>query len=240
MKDRLSRIFNPQKRQTVMLAFDHGYIMGPTAGLERPDLAPAACGIRRCADGHQRRYPHLCAAHLQQSYRSALHHRHISIARRPQLRTHRRGRGRRAIRLNASCIVVQTFVAQKRSRQLQKPHCNDRRRRASSIPVMGVTAVGKRWNAPKILPTRHQNTRRAGAHIIKTYYCEGFEEVTAVSPCAHRHRRRQKLPERDVSAMARKAIDEGAAGVDMGTNFQAETPRRCCAWYGLSFTAALP
>ena len=39
MKDRLSRIFNPQSGKTVMLAFDHGYIMGPTAGLERLDLA---------------------------------------------------------------------------------------------------------------------------------------------------------------------------------------------------------
>ena len=39
MKDRLSRIFNPQDGRTLMLAFDHGYIMGPTSGLERMDLA---------------------------------------------------------------------------------------------------------------------------------------------------------------------------------------------------------
>src|SRR5512135_1295141 len=38
MKDRLSRIFNPKSGRTVMLAFDHGYIMGPTSGLERMDL----------------------------------------------------------------------------------------------------------------------------------------------------------------------------------------------------------
>ena len=38
MKDRLSRIFNPKSGHTVMLAFDHGYIMGPTSGLERMDL----------------------------------------------------------------------------------------------------------------------------------------------------------------------------------------------------------
>jgi putative autoinducer-2 (AI-2) aldolase len=30
MKDRLARIFNPVSGHTVMLAFDHGYIMGPT------------------------------------------------------------------------------------------------------------------------------------------------------------------------------------------------------------------
>jgi len=31
MKDRLARIFNPVSGHTVMLAFDHGYIMGPTS-----------------------------------------------------------------------------------------------------------------------------------------------------------------------------------------------------------------
>ena len=38
MKDRLARIFNPVSGNTVMLAFDHGYLMGPTSGLERMDL----------------------------------------------------------------------------------------------------------------------------------------------------------------------------------------------------------
>ena len=38
MKDRLSRIFNPKTGKTVMLACDHGFIMGPTSGLERIDL----------------------------------------------------------------------------------------------------------------------------------------------------------------------------------------------------------
>ena len=38
-KDRLSRIFNPENGRTVMLVFDHGYIMGPTSGIERMDLA---------------------------------------------------------------------------------------------------------------------------------------------------------------------------------------------------------
>ena len=37
MKTRLSQIFAADRR-TIMLAFDHGYIMGSTAGLERLDL----------------------------------------------------------------------------------------------------------------------------------------------------------------------------------------------------------
>ena len=38
MKNRLSRIFNPESGRTVMLAVDHGYFQGPTTGLERIDL----------------------------------------------------------------------------------------------------------------------------------------------------------------------------------------------------------
>src|SRR2546428_2932162 len=36
MKNRLSRIINPETGRTVMLAGDHGYFMGPTHKLEEP------------------------------------------------------------------------------------------------------------------------------------------------------------------------------------------------------------
>ena len=39
IKNRLSQIFNPVSGRTVMLAFDHGYFLGPTSGLERIDLS---------------------------------------------------------------------------------------------------------------------------------------------------------------------------------------------------------
>ena len=39
MKNRMSRIFNPNTGRTVMLAFDHGYFQGPATGLERIDLS---------------------------------------------------------------------------------------------------------------------------------------------------------------------------------------------------------
>src|SRR5690606_41286863 len=35
LQNRLSRIFRPSTGRTVMLAFDHGYFVGPMAGLER-------------------------------------------------------------------------------------------------------------------------------------------------------------------------------------------------------------
>lgn len=38
MKNRLANIFDATSGRTVMLAFDHGYFLGPTSGLERVDL----------------------------------------------------------------------------------------------------------------------------------------------------------------------------------------------------------
>jgi len=35
LKNRLAHIFDARSGRTVMLAFDHGYFLGPTSGLER-------------------------------------------------------------------------------------------------------------------------------------------------------------------------------------------------------------
>ena len=64
-----------------------------------------------------------------------------------------------------------------------------------------------------------------GAHVVKTYYCDGFEKVAATCPVPIVLAGGKKLPELDALTMAYKAIDQGAAGVDMGRNiFQAEVP----------------
>ena len=47
IKDRMSRIFNVKSGHTVMLAFDHGYIMGPTSGLE-PATSPSVSEAPSC------------------------------------------------------------------------------------------------------------------------------------------------------------------------------------------------
>src|SRR6187551_2507798 len=55
MKNRLARTFDPQSGRTVMLAVDHGYIQGPTSGLERIDLSIvpllAQCDALFCTRG---------------------------------------------------------------------------------------------------------------------------------------------------------------------------------------------
>jgi putative autoinducer-2 (AI-2) aldolase len=62
--------------------------------------------------------------------------------------------------------------------------------------------------------------------MVKTYYVsEGFEQVTAGCPVPIVMAGGKKLPERDALQMAYRAIQEGAAGVDMGRNiFQSEAP----------------
>ena len=65
-----------------------------------------------------------------------------------------------------------------------------------------------------------------GAQVVKTYYCdEGFEQVTAGCPVPIVMAGGKKLPEREALEMAYRAVQEGAAGVDMGRNiFQSHAP----------------
>src|SRR5438128_10885357 len=65
-----------------------------------------------------------------------------------------------------------------------------------------------------------------GAHFVKTYYVDqGFETVTASCPVPVVMAGGQKLPELDALTMAYRAVNEGAAGVDMGRNiFQSDAP----------------
>ena len=65
-----------------------------------------------------------------------------------------------------------------------------------------------------------------GAHFVKTYYvAEGFETVTASCPVPIVMAGGKKLPELEALTMAYNAVQEGAAGVDMGRNiFQSDAP----------------
>jgi putative autoinducer-2 (AI-2) aldolase len=65
-----------------------------------------------------------------------------------------------------------------------------------------------------------------GAHYVKTYYIEdGFESVTSACPVPIVMAGGKKIPELDALTMAYNAVQQGAAGVDMGRNiFQADSP----------------
>lgn len=62
--------------------------------------------------------------------------------------------------------------------------------------------------------------------MVKTYYVpEGFETVAASCPVPLVMAGGKKLPELDALTMAFNAVEQGAAGVDMGRNiFQSDAP----------------
>lgn len=65
-----------------------------------------------------------------------------------------------------------------------------------------------------------------GAQLVKCYYCEDFEKITAGCPVPIVVAGGKKLPIPEALSMAYHAISEGAHGMDMGRNiFQAEDPK---------------
>jgi putative autoinducer-2 (AI-2) aldolase len=61
--------------------------------------------------------------------------------------------------------------------------------------------------------------------MVKTYCEPDFDTVAAACPVPLVMAGGKKLPERDALVMARNAVENGAAGVDMGRNiFQSEAP----------------
>lgn len=228
MKDRLSRIFNPGTGKTVMLAFDHGYFMGPTSGLERLDLLiPELAKYTDCLMGTRGAIRTSVPASYNKSIalrassgssilQDDLSHESMVVDIED------------AIRMNASAIVIQTFIGadgQKETIEALNQAVNLGSR--YSIPTMGVVAVGKdmeRTSQFFLLATRM--LAEFGSQIVKTYYCDDFEKVASACPVPLVVAGGKKLPEKDALTLAYKSIQEGAAGVDMGRNiFQSEYPK---------------
>jgi len=226
MKDRLARIFSPKSGRTVMLAFDHGYILGPTSGLERMDLS-----IR----------PLIPYADCLMCTRGALRQIVPATAGKPiSLRVSAGSTVltelndecimdiEEAVRLNASLMAVMVAVGSKFEALTIRnlTHLVDMGNRCG-IPTLGVTAVGKELvRDARYLGLASRVCAENGAHVVKTYFCdEGFEKVVAACPVPIVIAGGKKLPEAETLQMAYQAIDQGAAGVDMGRNvFQAGHP----------------
>ena len=93
--------------------------------------------------------------------------------------------------------------------------------------MLGVTAVGKELTRDaRYLGLATRIIAEFGAQLVKTYYIEeGFEQVVAGCPVPIIMAGGKKLPTLDALTMAFNAIDQGAAGVDMGRNiFQRQDP----------------
>lgn len=227
MQNRFSRLFNPASGRTVMLAVDHGYIMGPTSGLENlkqaiPPLLPFADSLM------------LTRGALRQAVDPCMR---VPIVLRvsggtsvvgPELL--REGIGtclEEAIRLNASAVAFSVMIgsAFERDTVLGMTQMIDESERYG-IPVLAVTAVGKEMvRDVKYLSLASRLSAEMGARLVKTYYCEDFEKVVNTCPVPVVIAGGKKLPEDEALQMAYQAIQAGAIGVDMGRNiFQSENP----------------
>ena len=227
MKNRLSNIFNPESGRTVMLAFDHGYFLGTTSGLERVDLdivplTPFADtlmltrGILRTCIPPTYTGGIVLRASGGPSILKELSDEQIAIS------------IDEAVRLNAAAMAVQVFVGGEN--ETQSIHNMTRlvdMGNRHGIATLGVTAVGTDMvRDAKYIRLATRICAELGASYVKTYYVEdGFDTVTASCPVPIVIAGGKKLPEVEALQLAHSAIQQGAGGVDMGRNiFQAENP----------------
>ena len=226
IKNRMSRIFNRDSGRTVMLAFDHGFLMGPTSGLERIDLniAPLAeeadclmgCrGMIRTSIPADNTKPICLRTDSGTTILTEMNH-NVLIAEED------------AISMNASAMAAMLAIgdaATEASTIANFSRLVDLGNKYG-IPVMGVTAVGKDMaRDARYFGLASRVCAENGASIVKTYYTEGFENVVAACPVPVVIAGGKKLPELEALELAHNAIQCGAAGVDMGRNvFQSDKP----------------
>jgi len=227
MQNRLARIFNSATARSVMLAVDHGYFQGPTTGLERIDVSIVPLirfadalmitrgALRSCIPPDISK-PIVLRSSGGQSILKELSDELVAVDIED------------VARVNASAMAVQVYIGGEQEHKsignLVKVVDSGNK---LGIPTLAVTGVGKELvRDAKYLGLATRICAELGAHFVKTYYCEkDFERETAACPIPVLIAGGKKLPELQALQMAHRAIQEGAAGVDMGRNvFQCEAP----------------
>lgn len=227
MKSRLSQIFDRKSGNTLMLAFDHGYITGASQGLERLDiLLPELIedidvlmanrgALRSCVPASYKKGVALRCSVSTTVLSDDVTTENIGVDIDD------------AIRMNASCMAVQTFMGtDDELRSLTNLSNLVSTGLRYGIPVLGVVAVGKQMaRNPQFFSMATRVIAELGAQVVKCYYCDDFEKVTAGCPVPIVVAGGKVLPTDEALTMAYRAISEGAHGMDMGRNiFQNEDP----------------
>ncbi len=134
-----------------------------------------------------------------------------------------------AVRLNAAAVSISIFVGAPNEKQtlLNLGRLVDEGEEIG-MTVMAITAVGKELEKrdDRYLALACRIAAEVGAHMVKTYYCEGFSKVVDGCPVPLVVAGGPKLnTEADVFQLVQKAVQEGAVGVDMGRNiWQNDSP----------------
>ena len=228
-QNRMYRMFSPASGNTVMLAVDHGYFMGPTHRLEdaratitpllpHADALALTRGIlRRCVEPSATVPIVLRVSGGATILKDDLSHEAITTSM------------REAVRLNVSAVALSVFVG--------APHEHESLTHLAELvdegeevglPVMAITAVGKELEKrdARYLALACRVSAELGAHIVKTYYCDDFAKVVEGCPVPLVVAGGPKLDsDRAALELARNAIDQGAHGIDMGRNiWQSDRP----------------
>ena len=227
LKNRLSNIFSPATGRTVMLAFDHGYFLGPTSGLERIDLdivpliewadtLMLARGILRTSIPPTYTGGIVLRSSGGPSILSELSNEEIAIS------------IDEAVRLNVAAMAVQVFIGGEfETRSVHNMTRLVDLGNRHGIATLAVTAVGKDMaRDAKYMRLATRICAELGATYVKTYYtAEDFDTVAASCPVPIVIAGGTKLPEPEALELAYNAVQQGAAGVDMGRNiFQSDAP----------------
>lgn len=221
MENRMNRIFK-EDANTVMLACDHGYFLGPVKRLENlgraieplipyvDSLMITRGGLRNCIEPKYNIPIVLRVSGGNSILDDDLSNESITVSIAD------------AVRLNVSAVALSIYVGTPHEHQTitNLARLIDEAQNYG-IPVLAVTAVGKELEKrdAKYLSLSCRIAAELGAHIIKTYYCEDFEKVVKSCPVPLVIAGGPKMKsELDVLEVAYKAIASGARGVDMGRN----------------------
>jgi 3-hydroxy-5-phosphonooxypentane-2,4-dione thiolase len=227
MQNRLAKIIHSEDGRCLMLAVDHGYFLGPTERLEVPrrtisPLLPYADSLMLTRGILRTSVDPKCDIPIVLRVSGA-----TSIIGEDLSKETITTSIEEAIKLNASCLALSIFVGGKYEHQtlanLAKLVDEGEK---YGIPVLAVTAVGKEMSRDaRYLGLACRIAAELGAHVVKTYYCDNFEQVVEGCPVPLIIAGGKKLSEPDALKLAHDAVTHGAAGVDMGRNiWQSDWP----------------
>ena len=225
MKNRLSRIIQPDTGHCVMLAVDHGYFGNVPGQLKsfgnltplfrHADALMLTRGMLRDCVPAEINKPVVLRVSAGASMLKELSNESINVNIDDMLR------------LNVSAITCSIFVGG----EYEKDSLMNLSKIVNfgqmyGIPTLAVTAVGKDMGRDaRYLGMASRMAAEMGATFVKTYFCDDFEKVVEICPVPIVLAGGKKIPEKDALIMAYNGIQAGAKGVDMGRNiFQSEAP----------------
>ncbi|MBD1379443.1 3-hydroxy-5-phosphonooxypentane-2,4-dione thiolase [Metabacillus arenae] len=215
--------------RAVMLAIDHGYFLGPISGLEKP--GETVKNLLPYTDSLYLTRGTLAACIPEDTEKPMV----LRVSGGPTVVGKDLANEtivtpvKEAIRHNVVGVGVSIFVGSEYETQTVTNLANAvTEAHDYGIPVLGITAVGKELEKrdARFLALASRVAAEMGADIVKTYYCDDFEQVTSKCPVPIVIAGGPKFDTiKEALDITYNALNQGAAGVDMGRNiWQSEQP----------------